>query len=155
MSNNTEFIVEMRNITKTFGTFTALDNVDLKVKKGTIHSILGENGAGKTTLMNILYGLCTPTSGEILINGKVIDIKNPNVAIEKNIGMVHQHFMLVDNFSIIQNILLGDEITNRFGVMNYSKGKKKVQEIIDKYGLEVDPDEIIENVSLGTQQKLK
>ncbi len=155
MSNNTEFIVEMRNITKTFGTFTALDNVDLKVKKGTIHSILGENGAGKTTLMNILYGLCTPTSGEILINGKVIDIKNPTVAIENNIGMVHQHFMLVDNFSIIQNILLGDEITNRFGVMNYSKGKKKVQEIIDKYGLEVDPDEIIENVSLGTQQKVE
>lgn len=150
-----QYAVEMRNITKSFGNFKALNNVQLHVRKGSIHSILGENGAGKSTLMNVLYGLLNADEGEIFINGKQVDIKNPNVAIESGIGMVHQHFMLIDNFTIAQNILLGQEVTNKFGFMNMEKGKKKILEIIEKYGLEVDPDAVISDVSIGTQQKVE
>lgn len=102
----------MEGITKAFGTFKANDNINLKVKKGEIHALLGENGAGKSTLMNILSGLLEPTSGTIKINGKEVQIANPTVANELGIGMVHQHFMLIDNFSIAENIILGSEPTN-------------------------------------------
>jgi len=149
------YAVQMRGITKKFGSFTALDHVDINIKKGTIHSILGENGAGKTTLMNILYGLCNADEGGIFLNGKKKDIKNPNIAIENGIGMVHQHFMLVDNFTIAQNIILGKEETKGFGVIDIDKANKKIYEIIKKYGLEVNPNEVIEDVSVGMQQKVE
>lgn len=152
---NIEYAVEMRNITKIFGSFKALDNVDLLVKKGSIHSILGENGAGKSTLMNILYGLYQAESGEIKINGKIENIKNPSVAIDKGIGMVHQHFMLVHNFTVTQNILLGKEITKFEMFLDYKKGRQKVQELVEKYGLDVDLDAKIENISVGMQQRVE
>ena len=149
------YAVQMNDIVKIFGTFTALDNVKLEVKKGTIHAILGENGAGKSTLMNILYGLYQAEQGVIKIHGKEIDIKNPGVAIEQGIGMVHQHFMLVHNFTVVENILLGNEITNAFGFINYKKSREKVQELVDKYGLHVDLDAKIENISVGMQQRVE
>lgn len=149
------YAVQMNDIVKVFGTFTALDNVKLEVKKGTIHAILGENGAGKSTLMNILYGLYQADQGVIKIHEKEIDIKNPSVAIEQGIGMVHQHFMLVHNFTVVENILLGNEITNAAGFLNYNKSRQKVQELVDKYGLHVDLDAKIENISVGMQQRVE
>ncbi|WP_300384639.1 ABC transporter ATP-binding protein [Clostridium sp.] len=150
-----DYAVQMRGITKRFGTFTALDNVDINIKKGTIHSILGENGAGKSTLMNVLYGLYQAEEGEIYINGEKVNVSNPNIAIDHGIGMVHQHFMLVDNFTVTKNIILGTEVTNKFGVLDMNKAKEKVKEIVAKYGLEVDPDALIENISLGMQQRVE
>lgn len=155
MEDQNKYAVQMKDITKRFGSFTALSHVNLNIKKGTIHSILGENGAGKTTLMNILYGLCNADEGEIFINDKKIDIKNPNIAIENGIGMVHQHFMLVENFTIAQNIILGQEATKGFGVLDLDKANKEIYEIIDKYGLEVEPDSLVEDVSVGMQQKVE
>lgn len=155
MNIQEDYAVQMRGITKRFGSFTALSQVDIDIKKGTIHSILGENGAGKTTLMNILYGLCKADEGEIFINGKKVDIKNPNIAIESGIGMVHQHFMLVENFTIAQNIILGKEDTKGAGVIDIDKANKKIHEIIEKYGLHVNPNELIEDVSVGMQQKVE
>jgi len=108
---SSKYAVQMHGITKRFGSFYALTDVDLDVEKGTIHSILGENGAGKSTLMNVLYGLYQADMGEIYIGGKKVDIKNPTAAIEHGIGMVHQHFMLVENFTVTQNIVLGSEPT--------------------------------------------
>ncbi|MGL5329158.1 MAG: ATP-binding cassette domain-containing protein, partial [Peptostreptococcaceae bacterium] len=108
-------VVEMKQITKKFGNFVANDNIDLTVHKGEVHALLGENGAGKSTLMNILYGLYHPTSGEIHINEKLVKIDNPNIAIENGIGMVHQHFMLVQPFTVAQNIILGTEPTKGLG----------------------------------------
>lgn len=150
-----EYAVKMTGITKRFGFFTALDNVQLNVKKGTIHAILGENGAGKSTLMNVLYGLYQADEGEIEIFGERVNIKNPNVAIELGIGMVHQHFMLVENFTVLQNIMLGNEITNAFGVINNKKMRAEIETIIQKYGLEVDPDAKIEDISVGMQQRVE
>ncbi len=149
------YAVQMNDIVKVFGTFTALDNVKFEVKKGTIHAILGENGAGKSTLMNILYGLYQADQGVIKIHEKEIAIKNPSVAIEQGIGMVHQHFMLVHNFTVVENILLGNEITNAAGFLNYNKSRQKVQELVDKYGLHVDLDAKIENISVGMQQRVE
>lgn len=148
------YAVEMTDIIKTFGKFTALNNVKLKVEKGSIHSILGENGAGKSTLMNILYGLYNADSGQIKINGKEEDIKDPGTAIKLGIGMVHQHFMLVHNFTVVQNILLGKEVT-KAGFLDYKKGREKVKELIDKYGLYVDLDAKIEDISVGMQQRVE
>ncbi|MCH3972463.1 MAG: ABC transporter ATP-binding protein [Oscillospiraceae bacterium] len=145
----------MHGITKFFGTFCALDHVDLNVKKGTIHSLLGENGAGKSTLMNVLYGLYQADEGEIYLNGKKANISSPNVAIAHGIGMVHQHFMLVDNFTVTQNIILGNETTSHFGVLNMKKARGQVEELVKKYGLEVDPDAKIQDISVGMQQRVE
>ncbi|WP_035142736.1 ABC transporter ATP-binding protein [Schnuerera ultunensis] len=145
----------MRNITKKFGDFVANDNIDLIVHKGEIHALLGENGAGKTTLMNVLYGLYEPTSGEIFINGKKVEVTNPNVAIKNGIGMVHQHFMLVDNFTVVENIILGMETTNKFGIIDINKATKEVEELSKKYGLYVDPNAKIEDISVGMQQRVE
>lgn len=150
-----DYAVQMRGITKRFGSFTALDHVNIDIKKGTIHSVLGENGAGKSTLMNILYGLYHADEGEVYLSGKKVNIKDPNVAIANGIGMVHQHFMLVDNFTVTQNIILGTEITNKFGMLNMVKAKQQLQDIVKKYGLEVDPDALIENISVGMQQRVE
>lgn len=150
-----DYAVQMQGITKKFGNFYALDSVDLNVKKGTIHAILGENGAGKSTLMNVLYGLYQADEGHIYLEGKEVDIKNSNAAIAHGIGMVHQHFMLVDNFTVTQNIVLGNEVTSAAGVLNMKKAKKKVQEIVEHYGLTVDPDAYIQDISVGMQQRVE
>jgi general nucleoside transport system ATP-binding protein len=152
---SSEYAVQMHGITKKFGSFYALTDMNLDVKKGTIHSLLGENGAGKSTLMNVLYGLYTPEEGRIYINGKEVSIKNPNVAIANGIGMVHQHFMLVEDFTVTQNIILGSETTSAGIVLNMAQAKKNVQEIVKKYGLEVDPDALVSDISVGMQQRVE
>lgn len=148
-------VVEMKGITKVFGSFVANDNIDLTVHKGEIHALLGENGAGKTTLMNILYGLYHQTSGEVFIKGQKVSIKNPNVAIKYGIGMVHQHFMLVHNFTVTENIILGMEPVVGFGHLNLDKARADVRELSEKYGLTVDPDSKIEDISVGMQQRVE
>lgn len=155
MEISKDYAVQMKGITKYFGRFCALDSVDLSVKKGETHAILGENGAGKSTLMNILYGLYGADSGEIYLNGEPVNIKNPSSAIAHGIGMVHQHFMLVEKFTVLQNIILGKETTDRFGIINMRKAKKKVIEIIKRYGMNVDLKKRIRNISVGMQQKVE
>lgn len=155
MEVRADYAVQMHGITKQFGTFLALDQMHLDVKKGTVHAILGENGAGKSTLMNVLYGLYQAEAGEIYLNGKKVNIRNPNVAIAHGIGMVHQHFMLVDNFTVTQNIILGNEVTGKFGVLDMKKARAKILETIDRYGLTVDPDAKIEDISVGMQQRVE
>ncbi|NBI05347.1 ABC transporter ATP-binding protein [Senegalia massiliensis] len=144
----------MKNITKKFGNFTANDNINLTVHKGEVHALLGENGAGKTTLMNILYGLYKQTSGDIYIREEKIDISDPNVAIGKGIGMVHQHFMLVQPFTVTENIILGMETVKGIS-LDMEKARKDVKELSDKYGLYVDPDAKIEDISVGMQQRVE
>ena len=152
-SNN--LAVEMKNITKKFGDFTANNNINLDVRKGEIHALLGENGAGKSTLMNILYGLYTPTEGEIYINGELKDIKDPNEAIKCGLGMVHQHFMLVEPFTVVENIILGMEPVKGVGTIDIKKARENVVNISEMYGLKIDPDEKIENISVGMQQRVE
>ena len=147
-------VIEMRNIVKRFGNFTANDGINLTVHKGEIHAILGENGAGKSTLMNQLYGLLKPTSGDILVNGKKIEMNNPRDAIDAGIGMVHQHFMLVQPFTVTENIVLGTEPTK--GVkLDMATARKNVVEISERYGLSIDPDAKIEDISVGMQQRVE
>ena len=150
------YVVEMKSITKKFPGVIANDNVNFSLKKGEIHVLLGENGAGKTTLMNILYGLYQPTSGEIYINGNKVEVADPNVAIEKGIGMVHQHFMLVPPFTIAENIILGTEPSQYSGFkIDMKKAKKDVMKISDEYGLKVDPDAKVQEISVGMQQRVE
>ena len=148
-------VVEMKKITKKFGSFVANDNIDLTVHKGEVHALLGENGAGKSTLMNILYGLYQPTSGEIHINEKLVSIDNPNIAIENGIGMVHQHFMLVQPFTVAQNIILGTEPVKGLGAVNMKKAIEDVKELSEKYGLYVDPTAKVEDITVGMQQRVE
>lgn len=154
-AKSSEFAVEMIGISKSFGTLKALDHVDLRVRKGTIHALLGENGAGKSTLMKILYGLYTKDAGEIKIMGEPCEIKNPKQAIEHGIGMVHQHFMLVENMTIAENIVLGSELTKSFGRLDRDLMNKSIREFGEQYGLEVDPEEVIMDVSVATQQRVE
>ncbi|CEI74039.1 MULTISPECIES: ABC transporter ATP-binding protein [Romboutsia] len=153
--NYSQKVVEMKNVTKKFGNFVANDNINLTVHKGEVHALLGENGAGKSTLMNILYGLYQPTSGEIYINGKLVEMDNPNVAIANGIGMVHQHFMLVQPFTVAQNIILGTEPTKGLGAVDINKAIDDVKAISEKYGLYVDPNAKIEDISVGMQQRVE
>ena len=152
--NYNKKVVEMKSITKKFGNFVANDNINLTVHKGEVHALLGENGAGKSTLMNILYGLYKQTSGEIHINEKMVNMDNPNVAIENGIGMVHQHFMLVQPFTVAQNIVLGQEPMKGIAV-DMKKAVENVKEISKKYGLYVDPNAKIEDISVGMQQRVE
>ena len=147
--------LELRGITKTFGAFTANDSIDLKVETGQIHAILGENGAGKSTLMNIVYGLLKADSGEILIDGKVVNISEPSDALSVGIGMVHQHFMLVPVFSVAENIMLGHEKFNKFRVLDLDEARKAIRAISEDFGLQVDPDAIVETLPVGIQQKVE
>ncbi len=149
-----DYIIEMLNITKEFPGIIANDNITLRLKKGEIHALLGENGAGKSTLMSVLFGMYEPEKGEIRKNGKVVKIKNPKDATKLNIGMVHQHFKLVDVFSVLDNIILGSE-TVKLGFLQKKKARKKVQELSDKYGLSVDLDSKIENITVGMQQRVE
>ncbi len=150
-----ENVIEMLNITKVFPGIKANDNITLKLKKGSIHALLGENGAGKSTLMSVLFGLYQPEEGEIKVKGKTVKITNPNVATELGIGMVHQHFKLVDVFTAIQNIVLGDEPKGKFGQVNYAEARKKIEQISQKYNLHVDLDEEVGKVSVGMQQRIE
>ena len=145
----------MIGVTKKFGTFVANEEINLTVHKGEVHALLGENGAGKTTLMNILYGLLKPTAGSISINGQSLKISGPNVAIKHGIGMVHQHFMLVEPFTVTQNIVLGSEPTHSFGILDLSKAEREVEELSERYGLAVDPQALIEHLSVGSQQRVE
>ena len=147
--------LELRGITKTFGSFTANDSINLKVETGQIHAILGENGAGKSTLMNIVYGLLRADSGEILIDGKTVNISEPSDALSAGIGMVHQHFMLVPVFSVAENIMLGHEKFNKFRVLDLDEARKAIREISEDFCLQVDPDAIVETLPVGIQQKVE
>ena len=147
-----DYIIEMLNITKEFPGIKANDNVTLQLKRGEIHALLGENGAGKSTLMSILFGLYPPTSGTIKMNGQEVQINNPNDANDLNIGMVHQHFKLVECFSVLDNIVLGVEPTK--GLFLEKKGaRERVMALSDKYGLKVDPDALISDITVGMQQR--
>jgi simple sugar transport system ATP-binding protein len=145
--------VDMRNITMMFGSFKANDHVCLTVPQRSIHAILGENGAGKSTLMNVLYGLLQPTSGEIYIKGEKVVIDSPSRAIDLGIGMVHQHFMLVPPFTVTENIILGREPVRGAGVIDVGRARADVKEISDRYGLNVNPDAKVEDISVGMQQR--
>ncbi len=147
-------VIEMRNITKMFPGIIANDNITLGLEKGEIHALLGENGAGKSTLMSVLFGLYQPEMGEILKNGEVVKINNPNDANALGIGMVHQHFKLVDNFTVVENIMLGAETTKK-GVLDKSVAKEKVVALSKQYNLAVDPDAVIEDISVGMQQRVE
>lgn len=147
-------VIEMRNIVKKFGDFVANDGINLTVHKGEIHAILGENGAGKSTLMNQLYGLLKPTSGDILVNGQKIVMNTPRDAIDAGIGMVHQHFMLVQPFTVTENIVLGTEPVKGIS-LDMVAARKNVVDISEKYGLSIDPDARIEDISVGMQQRVE
>lgn len=149
-----EYVIEMLGIRKEFGNFVANNNITLQLKKGEIHALLGENGAGKSTLMNVLFGLYQPEGGEIRVRGKAVKITNPNVANDLGIGMVHQHFMLVENFTVTENIILGSEPT-KMGIVNIKDAAKKVQALSEKYGLDVDPYAKIEDITVGMQQRVE
>ena len=141
-------VIEMKDIVKKFGNFTANDHINLTVHKGEVHAILGENGAGKSTLMNVLYGMYRPTSGQIFINGKEVSIDNPEKAIDLGIGMVHQHFMLVQPFTVTENIVLGAEPSKGLTV-DLKTARLKIVELSEKYGLMVDPDVQISSSSMS------
>ena len=147
-------VIEMRNIVKKFGNFVANDGINLVVHKGEIHAILGENGAGKSTLMNQLYGLLKPSSGDIIVNGQKIDMNTPRDAIDAGIGMVHQHFMLVQPFTGTENIVLGTEPRNGIS-LDMATARKNVAELSERYGLSIDPDAKIEDISVSMQQRVE
>ena len=147
-----EYIIEMLNITKDFPGIRANDNITLQLRKGEIHALLGENGAGKSTLMSILFGLYQPTSGVIKKNGQEVKINTPNDANDLNIGMVHQHFKLVECFSVLDNIILGVEPTRGL-FLEKKKAREKVLELSNKYGLMVDPDALVSDITVGMQQR--
>lgn len=147
-------VVEMKDIVKKFGDFTANDHINLTVHKGEVHAILGENGAGKSTLMNVLYGLYKPTSGTIKIDGKEVNMSSANDAIAIGIGMVHQHFMLIQPFTVTENIVLGVEPQKGIMVDNET-ARQKVIELSEKYGMQIDPDAKIEDISVGMQQRVE
>lgn len=148
------YAIEMLNITKDFPGIRANDNVTLRVKENTVHALLGENGAGKSTIMSILFGLYQPTSGIIKVRGKEVTISNPNVANDLGIGMVHQHFKLVDCFTVTENIILGKEPTKN-GIVDIKSAVKKVKELSELYGLNVDPNAKIRDITVGMQQRVE
>lgn len=147
-----EYAVEMLRITKKFPGIVANDGINLQLKKGEIHALLGENGAGKSTLMSVLFGLYQPEEGEIRMDGKKVEIKNPNDANALGIGMVHQHFKLVDCFTVLDNIILGAEPV-RSGFLKKEEARKKVMELSERYHLQIDPDALIEDITVGMQQR--
>lgn len=148
------YAIEMLNIRKEFGSLVANDNITLQLKKGEIHALLGENGAGKSTLMSILFGLYQPEEGIIKKDGEVINITGPNDATKYKIGMVHQHFKLVEVFSVMDNIILGAE-TTKFGFLKKKEARAKVKKLSEEYGLNVDLDALVENITVGMQQRVE
>ena len=148
------YVIEMNNITKEFGNFKANDDITLKVKKGEIHALLGENGAGKSTLMSVLFGLYQPEKGTIKINGKEVKINNPNDANDLGIGMVHQHFKLVHNFTVLESIVLGRETTSA-GFLKMKDARKKVEQLVEKYKFQINLDSYISDITVGMQQRVE
>lgn len=149
-----EPIVELRGITKRFPGIIANDNIDLTLEKGEVLALLGENGAGKSTLMSVLFGFYHPDAGEIFVRGKKVDISNPNIAYDLGIGMVHQHFKLIENFTVTENIILGDEPRN-WMMVDMKVARERVRELSEMYNLNVDPDAKIESISVGMQQRVE
>jgi simple sugar transport system ATP-binding protein len=150
-----EYVIEMNGITKIFPGIKANDNVDLKVLNGEIHALLGENGAGKSTLMSVLFGLYQPEEGFIKVRGEEVQITNPNIANELGIGMVHQHFKLVENFTVTENIILGSEPMKSMKRVDIDEAAKRVLAISEQYGLKVDPYAKIEDITVGMQQRVE
>ncbi len=146
--------LELKGLSKSFGSLIANDAIDLAVAKGEIHAILGENGAGKSTLMNMVYGLLQPDSGSIFVDGKKVEINEPADALHFGIGMVHQHFMLVPVFTVAENIVLGHEQSKR-GILTLTEAKKKIKQIADEFKFEIDPDALIEEIPVGVQQRVE
>ena len=149
-----DYIIEMLGITKEFPGIIANDNITLQLKKGEIHALLGENGAGKSTLMSVLFGLYQPEKGIIKVRGREVKIKGPLDANALGIGMVHQHFKLVHNFTVLQNIVLGMETVSR-GFLKMDNARKKVVELSERYGLYIDPDALIQDITVGMQQRVE
>jgi simple sugar transport system ATP-binding protein len=147
--------LELRGITKRFGSLTANDAIDLAVGDGEIHAILGENGAGKSTLMNVVYGLLQPDEGSISVDGREIKIESPLDALAAGIGMVHQHFMLIPVFTVAENIVLGHEKTKRLGILDLESARKEILRVSAEYNFEIDPDALVENLPVGLQQRVE
>ena len=150
-----EYVIEMNHIRKEFPGIVANDDITLQLRKGEIHALLGENGAGKSTLMSVLFGLYQPEAGEIKKDGKVVEINNPNDATALGIGMVHQHFKLIDVFTVLDNIILGAETTGALGFLKKKEAREKVMALSEKYGLKVDVDAKVEDISVGMQQRVE
>jgi len=147
--------LELRGITKRFGSLTANDSIDLAVGNGEIHAILGENGAGKSTLMNIVYGLLSPDEGTISVDGKVVDINSPLDALAAGIGMVHQHFMLIPVFTVAENIVLGHEKTKGPGLLDLEAARKEILRVSAEFNFDIDPDALVEDLPVGLQQRVE
>ncbi len=154
MTSVPEYVIEMLHITKEFPGIKANDDITLQLRRGEIHALLGENGAGKSTLMSVLFGLYQPDQGEIRKDGKAVKINNPNDATALHIGMVHQHFKLIDVFTVLDNIILGAEDT-KLGFLSKKRARKKVEELSERYGLKVDLDAKIEDITVGMQQRVE
>ena len=147
--------LELHGMTKAFGPVVANDDISLTVESGQIHALLGENGAGKSTLMNLLYGLYRPDSGRILLDGKEVSFSGPGAAMAAGIGMVHQHFMLVPVFTVAENVVLGNEPVRPMGVLNLDEARERVRQISDRFGFDLDPDAVIEDLPVGIQQRVE
>src|SRR5271154_2348864 len=147
--------LELRAVTKHFGSLAANKNVDLVVEPGQIHGLLGENGAGKTTLMNVLYGMITPDSGQLLINDEVVNIRDPKDAVSHKIGMVHQHFMLIPVFTVADNIILGSEPVKPWPFIDHQNATERIVALAKEYNFVIDPYATIENLPIGTQQRVE
>ena len=147
--------VQLRGITKTFPGVRANYDIDITVRRGTVHAIVGENGAGKSTLMKTLYGMHKPDEGTIEIDGSVVTLKSPSDAIDLGVGMVHQHFQLADNFTVLENVILGDEPANRGGVIKMGEARRRIEEIGAAYRLSVDPDALVEDIGVGDRQRVE
>src|SRR5215211_1181271 len=148
-------VLELRGITKRFPEIVATDHVDFDLRKGEVHALLGENGAGKSTLMNVLYGLYRPDEGEILINGKPAELGSPKASIENGVGMVHQHFMLIPVMTVAENIVLATEPTHNGVLLDYDAAEKRVREISTRFGLAVDPRAVVQDITVGQQQRVE
>ena len=147
--------LELRGITKRFGSLVANDHIDLVVEPGEIHALLGENGAGKSTLMNVLYGLYRADEGEILLNDAPQHFRGPGDAMAAGIGMVHQHFMLIPVFTVAENVMLGHEETKGFGRLDLAKARQHVRDVADRFGFEIDPDAVVGDLPVGVQQRVE